>query len=212
MAAKKAQWLSPSEIERAERFRRQEDQRCYVLAHALKRFYLSRLLGLAPQALTFSAGDKGKPFCCSPNAPFFNISHSGDWVLLGLSMEAELGVDVELAQRDISEATASYVLTAAQVEQARGAADSRFALMTYWTQKEAISKALGLGLSIDFKTIACSGQLGASQVEHSGQRLNVDSRLLDEDYLMASATVSPQPLELYRVQTWSEAEASLVPL
>ena len=206
MQKKKLQWLSPFEIQRAERFRRIEDQRRYILAHSMKRFYLSILLRIAPQDLNFDEGDKGKPFCSNHGAPFFNISHSGDWVLFGVSSISEIGLDVESSQRDLSDSVAGYILTAAQLEKVNGLANGTSACMTYWTQKEAVSKALGMGLSIDFKTIECSGQLGVSRVEHSGQVLNLYSQLIDCEYIITLVSFSEKPLLIYKLYDWSQGE------
>ncbi|MFT6388252.1 MAG: 4'-phosphopantetheinyl transferase [Cellvibrionaceae bacterium] len=198
-------FLSDEELSRARRFRQQEDQQRYLLAHGLKRLTLSKILNVEPFLLSFNVAEKGKPGCdCSGNIGF-NLSHSGDWVLCGVSSVADIGVDVEIANRDVSDAVASYSLTSGQLVEVRQSADPSERLMLYWTQKEAISKALGLGLSIGFKSLECSGMAGNSVVHHSGHELTLNSRLFENYVVSAATTGIDQPL-FYRLKDWSESE------
>ena len=202
-------------MDRANRFRRSEDRQRYILAHVMKRFYLSHLMGLKPQELVFAQGRKGKPFCSNSGAPFFNISHSGDWVLFAVSSTEEIGVDVERAQRDVGESTMKHVLTVPQLDKVAASDDPQATFIVYWTQKEAISKALGLGLSIDFSTISCNGDLGVSHVEHSGSKINVSAHILDESHIAAVSVLDGgknEPVPLYLQDSWDGVEPNMVSL
>ncbi len=196
--------LSNEEAQRANRFRREEDKQRYILAHALKRYCLSRLLNTTAAQLVFSNGAKGKPHCESLNAPSFNISHSGDWVLLGLSSKGDIGVDVEASDREVSDAVANYALTKEQLIDVNQFNKPHNQFMIYWTQKEAISKALGLGLSIDFQTVECSGVLGNSILEHSNETLYVHSRC-SGNYMFSIASTVNDDLTFYALNSWTKA-------
>ena len=198
-------FLSDEELSRARRFRQYEDQQRYILAHGLKRFTLSKILKLEPSSLSFSVAEKGKPSCDDSENIEFNLSHSGDWVLCGVSSIASIGVDVEIATRDVSDAVASYSLTSEQLIEVRQSTNPAERLMLYWTQKEAISKAVGLGLSIGFDSLECSGMVGDSRVDHSGHELTLNSRLLENYIISAATTGVDQPL-FYRLTEWSESE------
>lgn len=197
------EWLSFEERGKADRFHRREDRLCYMLAHMLKRYYLSSVLGVKPDALIFTTGDNGKPFCQNEGAPYFNISHTNGRVLFGMSSVDEIGVDIEPSERNVGDSTAAYVLTSAEMDHVKQASNSRLTFMCYWTQKEAISKALGLGLSIDFKTVHCSGELGSSSTQHSNRQLNVNSQMIEEGYIISTACTSSQPMSLYQLDNWS---------
>lgn len=194
--------LDSDELERCARFRRQEDQQRYILAHALKRYCLAQYLQVPASSLQFSNGAKGKPYCAHPNAPAFNLSHSGECVLLGLSAIAHVGVDVERISRDVSSQIFSRVLSAKQQEQLAHSPEPHYEFMCYWTQKEAISKALGLGLSIDFTTVECSGVEGEFDTHHSKQRLLVTTRQWDEEHIVSVASTVNTPLQMLALSSW----------
>lgn len=201
-------FMSGEEKARALKFRQESDRYRYILAHALKRFMLAKLLRLDPLSLEFSLGEKGKPLCDNAGAPDFNLSHSGDWVLCGVSSIASIGVDVELASREVSEAVASYALTPAQLIEVNESANVSQRFMLYWTQKEAISKALGLGLSIGFNTLNCSGKAGYSQLDYKDQILTIDSRSL-ENYVVSVATTVAEEVTLHLLEEWTASSFTI---
>jgi 4'-phosphopantetheinyl transferase len=110
-------------------------------------------LGIAPGALIFGIGEHGKPYLVAPKPPAafgFNLSHSGDVVVLGTAAD-DIGVDVEklrpvpnaesLARRFFSPAEGELVGAALDPERDR-------AFLRIWTQKEAWLKATGLGVGM----------------------------------------------------------------
>jgi|GEM_PF-5983417 Phosphopantetheinyl transferase len=87
--------LSRQERERAERFRFAEDARRFVLGRAAVRRLLSEAVGAAPSELALMDGGNRKPFCPQAGGWSFNVSHSGDLVLVGMARRGGIGVDVE---------------------------------------------------------------------------------------------------------------------
>ena len=89
--------LSSDEHARAHRFRFQRDRNSYVVSHGLLRQLLAAYTGDQAARILFVYGAQGKPAMAnSGNAVVrFNISHSGDAVLLGFALDREIGVDVE---------------------------------------------------------------------------------------------------------------------
>jgi 4'-phosphopantetheinyl transferase len=83
--------------------------------------------------------------------PDFNISHSGRFVLIACDPIGKVGVDVE-EMRAIKHEDFRFQMTGNEWERVNGAADQQFAFYTYWTQKEAVIKAHGNGLSIPLKS------------------------------------------------------------
>lgn len=145
--------LSPAERQRAGRFARDVDSDTYVLAHALKRWALSRLLGLAPAELVFLKGSTGRPHLDPSQASGldFSLSHSGCGALLGVSAAPPIGVDIEQIGRRLADplAVAGQYFAAEECQALQACPpDRRRALfLSYWTLKEASVKARGEGIA-----------------------------------------------------------------
>jgi 4'-phosphopantetheinyl transferase len=150
--------LSAAERTQQARFRFAQDQRRYLLTRALARTVLSRYQAVRPQDWVFSAGPRGRPRISSPPpAPAleFNIAHSADLVLLGVSSGRALGVDAEsLTLRDVDIAGLDRYFAAeerAALLSLPGPARRR-RFFELWTLKESYIKARGMGLAIALDT------------------------------------------------------------
>lgn len=149
--------LSADERARAERLRQAPDRLAYIAGRATVRAVLGQCCGVALTAIEIAVTDHGKPY--APVGPALNLSHSGDRVLAAFSWAGEVGVDVERerALHDLS-GLAGRVLSAAerrQVEAEPAALQAR-RFLRFWTRKEALAKAVGLGLQLDLRTIDAS--------------------------------------------------------
>jgi 4'-phosphopantetheinyl transferase len=144
--------LSDEERARADRPRRPEDQRRLIVSRAALRRILGAWLGVAPQALRLGEGDYGKPYLAMPGGPQFNVSHSGDLALIAVCHDHAVGVDIEQTGRGLDELDAiarAYFSTAERFAYAAlPAAERARAFYRGWTRKEAVAKALGLGMSL----------------------------------------------------------------
>lgn len=140
--------LSGDERARAARFVRPDDRLRYRVAHGALRTILGDWTGAAPADLRFAHGEHGKPLLAG--GPHFNISHSGAVVLVAVSHEREVGVDVEEVRPvpDARELAQRYVaaLPARRIAEAPDAQRGRL-FMLAWTAIEAILKAEGTGLA-----------------------------------------------------------------
>jgi 4'-phosphopantetheinyl transferase len=133
---------------RAARFHRREDGERYLAAHGALRLIIAGCLGCDPQDVSVSAHAKGKPFIEGTDLQF-NLSHSGDFALIGVAMRRQVGVDIERL-RPIAdlEALASRVCTPR--ERAHLATldepSREHAFLVMWTRKEALIKMTGEGV------------------------------------------------------------------
>lgn len=146
--ARLAALLSDEERRRIARLRFDQLRRRQEVATGLLRLVLGGFLDRDPRALRFHIGEHGKP--ALPDAPSFNLSHSGSTWLLGVAPEGRLGVDVEV-HRPISDLesvarTTFHPSEAAEVVGRDGEARTR-AFFRVWARKEAFIKAIGMGLS-----------------------------------------------------------------
>lgn len=98
--------------------------------------------------------DYGKPFLT--NGLNFNISHSGSLVVCALSVDANLGIDVERIKTiKINDFIKQW--SKEEWNSISLADDTHLEFFRFWTRKEAIIKANGKGLSLplgDFDVVA----------------------------------------------------------
>ena len=149
--------LSVEEQQRARRFHRDSDRLRFCVGRSLLRKILSAQTNRPPRSITIRNGSYGKPYV--DGGPWFNLSHSGPAVLVGISQSGEIGVDIELVKplRDLDE-LAQRCFSPRELESLERwtGFDRTRAFFRAWTRKEAFVKALGGGLSIDLKSFSVS--------------------------------------------------------
>ena len=142
--------LSADERVRADRFLRRNDRDRFVASHAALRYVLARALDIAPGEVSIDVEQAGKPKLAGPRGEGlqFNLSHSGSWALIGLS-ELPIGVDVEEVRPiEALDLARRYFAPREFSDLARVPASEQLpAFYACWTRKEAVVKAIGLGLS-----------------------------------------------------------------
>lgn len=103
--------LSENEIHRLKMYKCDDDRDRFLFGHAVLRNILGLWLGVPASQVPISNGMYGKPFLeakfkeiaersRSPHTPQFNISHSGNLVLLAISRDRPIGIDVEQNKSD----------------------------------------------------------------------------------------------------------------
>lgn len=146
--------LSEEETGRANRFHFTNDRNHFIVARGLLRRLLAAYLGVSSSAdLTFSYGEKGKPFLAENQQGLinFNLAHSHGMALYAFSHDRELGVDLEFVKDELAdEKIADRFFSTTEVEalQKVPAELRRQAFFNCWTRKEAYIKARGEGLSM----------------------------------------------------------------
>lgn len=148
------QILSPDEREKADRFHFDVDRRRHVVGRGLLRLLLGRCLGAAPDRLQFDYSAHGKPSLAVASAKMplqFNVSHSGELVLIALARGRVVGVDVERIRTDMEVKGIAERFFSPGERTALAALDASVqhdAFFACWTRKEAYIKARGEGLSL----------------------------------------------------------------
>jgi len=151
--------MSQTERQRLGRFRRPVDARRFVARRGLRREILARYTGFPPSELRFHDREMQRPALVrNPRTPDirFSSASSGDLFLLAVACAMDIGVDVERlgAVGDVV-ACADRICTPAESAWLRSLPVEAWddALCQLWTRKEALLKALGLGLSRPASTV-----------------------------------------------------------
>jgi len=149
------QILSVSERERAERFRFYDLRVRYTVVHGCLRLILARYLGQDASTISFVKETRGKPKIAQPDRAgdarlAFNISHSGEVALAAISLQSEVGIDLESIKPDFKHPEISTHFFAIEEQSwLAGFPPEQQAAAFYrlWTCKEAVLKGEGSGLT-----------------------------------------------------------------
>lgn len=121
------------------------------------RSLLGRATGRPPGALRFGKTADGKPYLAGPAPIAFNLSNSRTHSLIALTLDGEIGCDIEDRFReddDVDELGALVLHPAEQQEMGRlPAPDRQAAFKRYWVRKEAVLKAAGSGFLRDPRAV-----------------------------------------------------------
>ncbi|MFF2480979.1 4'-phosphopantetheinyl transferase family protein [Paenibacillus sp. NPDC058071] len=128
--------ISAERRQRITRFRLQADKHRSLLAEVLVRQVLQRTYGLSDSQIGFRIGPYGKPYLAE-GGPFFNFSHSGEWVAavfhdreVGIDIEQVRTVDMDLAERFFTPEESSMLAGLKEEERPQQ-------FFRLWTMKEA---------------------------------------------------------------------------
>jgi len=142
--------LSPEERDRVARLRLPHIRRRTLATRGWIRWVLGLATASDPHCLIFRTRPHGKPFL--EGGPAFNLAHTGDHLVLALATEGEVGVDAEepRALPDL-EALARRVFTSTERDELGAlppGPERTGAFLRGWTRKEALLKAMGVGLAL----------------------------------------------------------------
>ena len=150
-------FLTTQERQRAAKFRNPLHGDRWIVARGYLRQILSHYLDLTPAQIAFAYSPHGKP--AIENSPIqFNLSHSRDRAVYGISAIYPVGIDIEyihplpaadLVDRFFSPAEQAFF-------HALPISSQQAAFFHAWVQKEAYIKACGTGLSTPLDRIEVS--------------------------------------------------------
>jgi len=151
-------WLDPLERLQCLRFRRDDDRRAYVLAHALRRLAVARALAVPASCVSFSSLASGQPVLAAPRNPglYFSHAHSRSLVACAVTRIGPVGLDVEPLVRESADmALLRGMVASPETGPAPSAGEATARFFFYWTLLEAYWKAQGSGLSFDHPALHC---------------------------------------------------------
>ncbi len=175
--------LSDDEQAKALRFHQQKDQQRFLISRIVLCKLIASYSNLVPDEIKFAEGLNKKPFAENVNLSdlHFNISHSGDIILIAIS-NSEIGVDVEKVDNNFSyEEILPRNFSDEEIRFIKKPED--FYLL--WTRKEALLKATAKGLDDDLPLVPSLD--GTHHINHGELGLNkswnVNSFHVEKNYV-----------------------------
>jgi 4'-phosphopantetheinyl transferase len=142
----------------ASAFRNPADTNKYLLRHGLLRIILAHYTHHKPEMVPLKTGKNGKPEMDQKGDPadvLFNLSHTGEMVLIGVTRKHLIGADIVHIDPSYQfQDTAEYMLTPAEkvcMQRIEPVLRSQI-FFRIWAIKEAILKATGSTLNLMEKT------------------------------------------------------------
>jgi len=189
--------LSEDEIIRSNKMLHAENKNLFIRSRCALRLILANCLSLSPGELSFQYGEKGKPKLDIPSGTHleFNLTHSNDIALIAVGTKRQIGIDVShtnrstnwqgISKRNFTESEQAYL---AQTEASQTEV-SQNNFHRIWSQKEAYTKALGLGFSYGFKNFS----------------VQLDGGLRED-------SISPDAIKLWTIKSFEPAKNSVAAL
>ncbi|QGH69469.1 4'-phosphopantetheinyl transferase superfamily protein [Pseudactinotalea sp. HY158] len=167
-AAAWASLLSGSESIRAAAIRSKEQRAEFVTGRAVAKTLAGAVSGSHPsqvqiqqECVVCGSTTHGRPIIRGVEAVQVSVAHREGNVLVGMTVDGPIGVDVEVDRR-VTElrGMAALALTAeerARLDRLDELAASRW-FLTRWCLKEAVTKRSGVGLTQDFASLEVDGE------------------------------------------------------
>lgn len=140
-------WVSEETCREIALYRSERVKLFRLTGEALVRYVLNKYWHIAPFSYRILRQEKGKPYLEGVSDLFFNISHSGDYLVCAFS-DRVVGIDIEKRQKARME-VASRFFHPLEIEQLKSVSVERKDRLFYdfWSVKESFLKYTGTGLT-----------------------------------------------------------------
>jgi 4'-phosphopantetheinyl transferase len=140
--------------EKIKRYRRWQDAQSSLLGRILLFKGVEEIYKNNPHDKVMKHTKYNKPYFDN-DLIRFNISHSGEMVVCALSDKYEIGIDIEIV-RDVEIVDFKSHMTENEWNNIIMSGNEKDSFFDYWTQKEAVIKAHGHGLTIPLNSFEIS--------------------------------------------------------
>ena len=132
--------------------------RLFLISRVLVKTVLADKLGISPHQVNIQLHPNGKPFVQGSKAVYFNLTHSADVIILAVTEEGEIGVDIEKVDREFEWMRVDSVLDLSEIEwikekELTGSSSVFQRFFQIWTLKESYIKCTGEGMSRHLKKL-----------------------------------------------------------
>ena len=193
------------------RMKQQRTRLQSVLGRALLAYQIKKELGADYSRVHEVYGDFGKPSIVGIEGGYYNISHSGSWVVCAFGSE-EVGVDIE-QMRPIKEQMPKMFLSADELMEWRHAQDRMAYFYERWVLKESYCKFTGRGLHLPLDAIRFYRDTNGILRINGNEQVCCKLYSLEKEYKMAvcSKGILPESVNIVNAQEISRRLAVNVP-
>jgi len=146
--------ISKDKYDKIMKLKKNEDIQRKLIADIMIRFIVIKRYKINNNDITFFYNKYGKPFLNNIDNFYFNISHSGDWVVcatdsnyIGIDIELIKPIDFQIAQNYFSKKEFSCFLNKKE-------SDKLSYFYDLWTLKESYIKTIGKGLYLPLNSFS----------------------------------------------------------
>ncbi|HKX86717.1 MAG TPA: 4'-phosphopantetheinyl transferase superfamily protein [Flavobacterium sp.] len=180
--------------EKIKEYRKWEDAQLSLLGRVLLLKGIKQIYGRDYQNKEIEYTAYNKPYF-KDDLIQFNISHSGNIVVCAISDQSEIGIDIErIANIEIADFKSEF--TENEWDAIVLSNNSNEAFFAYWTQKEAVIKSHGHGLSIPLKSF----EILDNVTEINGEKYGLKELKIDEKYKCYIALKMLNPIQISHVE------------
>jgi 4'-phosphopantetheinyl transferase len=226
--------LDPVEQERAQRFRFNADRERFILGHGLLRSLLGKYLKRDGSLVRMSRGTFGKPYLERKDLRF-SFSDTKDAMVVAFANKQEIGADIETMHRAVDhDAVSEHYFTAPEIKAIRDAGASgsgsprsthllptatansssdkeasKRRFLEFWTRKEAVLKASGVGIMDDLRSLRVDGERNTMVIAHeafismAAEEYHVHTWHVGPDHLISLAS----PVKVKEMKVWGAESA-----
>jgi 4'-phosphopantetheinyl transferase len=195
--------ILPEELNACKRFITEDLQKLQILTRYGARSVLSYYEPtVKPLEWIFKKGEYDKPFFTNHTKKNlqFNIAHSHNLIIIGISQDSEIGVDIEkirpLKRMDSIAATCFSTHELHKLRTCKGQAYLEY-FYSIWALKEAYIKATGLGLNANLQSfnfdITNTITLTETDYERKNHRWKIHLQSIENEYKMGVAVRDTAP-------------------
>ena len=164
--------LDNSRITKANKYRQENDRLLSIGAG----FLISKFIGKKE----IFTSKNGKLY--TKDGYFFNVSHSGKYAIIGISIDREIGVDIQLIEKN----------NLRPIEYVSNESMSLNEMFCLWSNKESLIKCLGANMSI-IKDVPGLPLKGARTYQN--EKFYTDS-IIFEGYSISATLKGAEPFEI----------------
>jgi 4'-phosphopantetheinyl transferase len=192
--------LSAEEKQRAARFHFERDRLSYTVSHTLLRQVLSKYTQRAASDIEIRTERNGKPYLAERSIEF-NLSHSDELTAIAVCT-SPVGVDVERVRPVGQPLSALIGREDAEIIAHLKQSEQQVAFFQCWARKEALLKAVGVGLLENLERVSVgigpSSEIVSSIAEIEGWRWRVLDIDVPEGFAAAVACEANEAEVAYR--------------